>query len=77
MNVLICDPISSKGIDFFRQQPQLKVTVLEKRLPEAELLPLVTETDAMVVRSETKITRAVMEAAPRVRSRNISIDISG
>jgi len=67
MNVLICDPISSKGIDFFRQQPQLKVTVLEKRLPEAELLPLVTETDAMVVRSETKITRAVMEAAPRLK----------
>jgi len=67
MNVLICDPISSKGVDYFRQQPQLKVTVLEKRLTEAELLPLVTETEAMVVRSETKITRKVMEAAPRLK----------
>jgi D-3-phosphoglycerate dehydrogenase len=67
MNVLICDPISSKGIDYFRQQPQLKVTVLERRLAEAELIPLVAETEAMVVRSETKITRGLMEAAPRLK----------
>src|SRR5689334_2977349 len=67
MNVLICDPISSKGIEYFRQQPQLKVTVLDKRLSEAELLPLVAETEAMVVRSETKITRKIMEGAPALR----------
>jgi D-3-phosphoglycerate dehydrogenase len=67
MNVLICDPISPKGIEYFRQQPQLKVTVLEKRLSEAELLPLVAETEAMVVRSETKITRKLMEAAPKLK----------
>jgi D-3-phosphoglycerate dehydrogenase / 2-oxoglutarate reductase len=67
MNVLICDPISPKGIEYFKQQPGLKVTVLDKRLPEAELLPIVGEIDAMVVRSETKITRKVMEAAPKLR----------
>src|SRR5713226_1293090 len=67
MNVLICDPISPKGIDYFKQQPGLKVTVLEKRLSEAELLPLVLETEAMVVRSETKVTRKVIEAAPKLR----------
>jgi len=67
MNVLICDPISPKGIDFFKQQPGLKVTVLEKRLSEAELLPLVGETEAMVVRSETKVTRKIIEGAPKLR----------
>ncbi len=67
MNVLICDPISAKGIDYFRQQPQLKVTVLEKRLAESELIPMVGETEAMVVRSETKITRRLMEAAPKLK----------
>src|SRR5258708_14957172 len=67
MNVLICDPISPKGIDFFKQQPGLKVTVLEKRLTEAELLPLVADVEGMVVRSETKITRKVIEAAPKLR----------
>lgn len=67
MNVLICDPISPRGIEYFRRQPQLKVTVLEKRLSEGELLPLVADVEAMVVRSETKITRKVMEAAPRLK----------
>jgi len=67
MNVLICDPISPKGIDYFRQQPGFRVTVLEKRLSEAELLPVVAEAEAMVVRSETKVTRKVMEAAAKLR----------
>lgn len=67
MNVMICDPISPKGIALFKQQSQFKVTVLEKRLPEAELLPLVAEVEALVVRSETKITRRVIEAAPKLK----------
>jgi len=67
MNVLICDPISPKGIALFQSRPEFKVTVLPKRLTEAELIPLVAETVAMVVRSETKVTRKVMEAAPNLR----------
>lgn len=67
MNILICDPISPKGIAYFQQRPEFKVTVLEKRLPEAELIPLMSEVEAMVVRSETKVTRKVIEAAPRLR----------
>jgi D-3-phosphoglycerate dehydrogenase len=64
---MICDPISPKGIALFQQCTQFKVTVLKNRLPEAELLPLVADVEAMVVRSETKITRAVIEAAPKLR----------
>src|SRR5438105_5080331 len=67
MNVLICDPISPKGIEYFKQQPGFRVTVLDKRLSEAELLPVVGEAEAMVVRSETKVTRKVIEAAPRLK----------
>src|SRR6185295_8516931 len=67
MNVLICDPISPKGIEYFRQQPQLKVTVLDQRHSEAELLPKVGEVEALVVRSETGITRKVMEAAKKLK----------
>ncbi len=67
MNVLICDPISPKGIALLQQQPQLKVTVLSKRLTEAELLPLLADVEAMVVRSETKISRKVIENAPKLR----------
>jgi len=67
MNVMICDPISPKGIALLQQQPEFKVTVLETRLSEAELLPLVGEVSAMVVRSETKVTKNVIEAAPKLR----------
>ena len=64
---MICDPISPKGIALFQQRPEFKVTVLPQRLAEAELLPLVKGVEAMVVRSETKITRKVIEAAPKLR----------
>src|SRR5206468_5465913 len=42
-------------------------TVLDRRLSEAELLPLVRDAVAMVVRSETKVTRKVIDAALRLR----------
>jgi D-3-phosphoglycerate dehydrogenase / 2-oxoglutarate reductase len=67
MNVLICDPISPKGIALLQQRPEFKVRVLEKRLSEAELVPLVGDAVALVVRSETKVTKSVIEAAPRLR----------
>ncbi len=41
--------------------------VLPKRLPEAELLPLVKDVVAMVVRSETKVSASVIDAAPGLR----------
>src|SRR5271157_3251882 len=67
MNVLVCDPISPKGIALLQQRPEFKVTVLKQKTPEAELLPLVGAVHAMVVRSETKVTRKVIEAAPNLR----------
>lgn len=41
--------------------------MLPKRLSEAELLPIVADAVAMVVRSETKVTKKVLEAAPKLR----------
>jgi D-3-phosphoglycerate dehydrogenase / 2-oxoglutarate reductase len=67
MKVMICDPVSPKGIALLQSNPSFQVVVLDKRLPEAELVPLVGDVEAMVVRSETKITRKVMEAAPKLR----------
>jgi D-3-phosphoglycerate dehydrogenase len=67
MNVLVCDPISPKGIALLQKRPEFKVTVLKQKTPEAELLPLVKDVQAMVVRSETKITKKVIDAAPHLR----------
>src|SRR6478609_9068217 len=67
MKVLVCDPVSPKGIALLRQRPEFKVQVLDKRLSEAELIPMVADVEAMVVRSETKVTRKVIESAPKLR----------
>src|SRR2546423_2148934 len=67
MKVLVCDPISQKGIALLQQRPEFEVVVLPKRLSEAELLPVVKDAVAMVVRSETKVTAKVIEGAPKLR----------
>jgi D-3-phosphoglycerate dehydrogenase len=67
MNILICDPVSPKGIALLQQRSEFKVSVLTRKHSEAELLPLVSEMHALVVRSETKITRQVIEAARKLR----------
>jgi len=67
MNVLVCDPISPKGIALLQQRPEFAVTVLKQKTEEGALLPLLKDVQAMIVRSETKITRKVIEAAPLLR----------
>lgn len=67
MKIMICDPVSPKGIALLRQRPEFDVVVLDKRLSEAELVQQVGDVAALVVRSETKITRKVLEAAPKLR----------
>jgi len=67
MKIVVCDPISPKGIALLQQRPEFNVVVLPKRLPEAELLPIVADAVALVVRSETKVTAKVIEAAKQLR----------
>src|SRR5216110_1560512 len=67
MRVLVCDPICPRGISLLQQRPEFEVVVLPKRLSEAELAPMVKEAVALVVRSETKVTKRVIEAAPKLR----------
>jgi len=67
MKIVVCDPISPKGIALLQQRPEFQVVVLPKRLTEAELLPVVEDAVALVVRSETKVTHKVIAAAPKLR----------
>lgn len=67
MKIVVCDPVSPRGIALLKERPEFEVLVLEKRLPEAELLPLVADATALVVRSETKVTRPVLAAATQLR----------
>ena len=67
MNILVCDPVSPKGVALLQQRSEFKVSVLNRKHSEAELLPLVSEMSALLVRSETKITRKLIEAAPKLK----------
>src|ERR1700679_2796119 len=67
MKIVVCDPISPKGIALLQQRAEFQVVVLPKRLSEAELIPVVSDAVALVVRSETKVTKKVIEAAPKLR----------
>ncbi len=68
MKVLVCDPISSRGIQKLKEEPHLDVELLPRPLPEKELIPLVRSASALVVRSETSVPLSLMEAAPRLRA---------
>ena len=50
-----------------RPVPNFNVVVLPKPPTEAELLPIVADATALVVRSETKVSKKIIEAAKQLR----------
>jgi len=67
MKVLVADKVSPKGVEYLRNQPGL--TVVEAYgSSHTEILALVSDVHAIVVRSETKITAEVIAAAPLLKA---------
>jgi D-3-phosphoglycerate dehydrogenase len=65
MKILICDPIAEDGIAIFRQAgADVDIKIGQK--PE-ELRKTVNGYDALVVRSETKITREILDATTHLQ----------
>ena len=62
--VLISDPIAAEGVELLTSKTE--VTVKTGLKPE-ELVQAIGEYDALVVRSETKVTPAVIEAGQRLQ----------
>ena len=67
MKVLVCDPISQTGIDHLTQKEGIDTIVLEQTHSESELLPIIKYVSAIAVRSETKITKTIIEAATELK----------
>ncbi|MDR3228219.1 MAG: phosphoglycerate dehydrogenase [Puniceicoccales bacterium] len=63
--VLVADKISTAGVDWLKAQPGIEV-VTAVGAPASELPALVADASAILVRSETKVTRALIEAAPNL-----------
>ena len=64
--VLVSDPLSAQAIANLKSAPGLSVQEV-KGLSEDALVPLVAEIDAWIVRGATKVTRRLIDAAPRLR----------
>jgi len=63
MNVLIAEPMAAAGIELLRSQPGWNVVVSNPK----EYLNHLPEADALVVRSAVKVTKEVLEKAPKLR----------
>ena len=66
LKVLVADPISPRGIEELSHDNCLEVAV-RTGLPEAEILKLIGDVHGMIVRSQTKVTAEILNAAKRLR----------
>ncbi|MEM6868767.1 MAG: phosphoglycerate dehydrogenase, partial [Cyanobacteria bacterium P01_C01_bin.121] len=62
--VLVSDPIDQTGLDILAQVATVDV---KTKLPLEELISIIPEYDALMIRSGTKVTQAVIEAGKKLK----------
>ncbi len=67
MHIVIADQLPSSAVELLRSVPGWTIDARSGRSPE-DLARDLTNADALVVRSATKVTAALMAAAPRLRA---------
>src|SRR4030043_1167298 len=63
MKVLVTEPMAEEGLDILRKQAEVDVKL---GLKPAELISIVSEYEALLVRSDTKVTAEVIKAGERL-----------
>ncbi len=64
MKILVADPVSEQGVAILRKEHDVDV---RHKLPPEELIAAIPGYDALVVRSETKVTKAIIAAAANLK----------
>lgn len=64
--ILIPDDLSAAGLDLLKADPAVSIT-LARKMPRAELLACIADYEALIVRSETRVDAAVIEAGARLQ----------
>jgi len=64
--VLVTDNLSSKGIEIFKKTPGIE-TVVDHEITAERLKEIIGQFDALVIRSRTKVTADIIEAAGRLK----------
>ncbi len=63
MKILVAEAISQSGLDMLRQEHEVDV----RSVTPAELLEIIGEYDALITRSQTKVTREVLARGTRLK----------
>src|SRR5471030_1937328 len=66
MKILVADAISERGVEMLRKNASFHVDV-KTGLKEDGICEIIGEYDALIVRSQTKVTKPVIEAAKKLR----------
>lgn len=64
--VLVSDSLAEQGLEVFKKAPEIEVDV-ETALSPEELKAVIRDYDAIVIRSSTKLTADIIEAADRLK----------
>jgi D-3-phosphoglycerate dehydrogenase len=64
MRILVSDPVAEDGVEYLRKHAEVDV---KTGLKPEDLIRIIPEYDALVVRSETKVTAPVIEAGSRLQ----------
>jgi D-3-phosphoglycerate dehydrogenase len=67
MKILIADKIAESGVQYLREQDGVEAVEAYGSSPE-ELKKLASDVDAIIVRSASRITREIIEAAPSLKA---------
>lgn len=67
MKVVVCDKVSEKGVEVFRAHSEMEPVVLDRKHTEDEMVEIAKDASAIVVRSETKITKRILESAKQLK----------
>src|SRR5512138_3616021 len=66
MKVLITDPISDEGIKILKAEPGVQVDI-ETKLTKEQLIEKIKDYHALIIRSETQVTKEVVEAGKNLK----------
>ena len=66
MKIVVADELPDSALDLLRAEPGWRVDARSGRSPE-QLAADLADADALLVRSATKVTAALLSAAPRLR----------
>jgi len=64
--VLVSDSLSEEGLKVLKDEKDLQVDV-KLKLPTEELKAIIKDYDALVVRSSTKVTKDIIDAASKLK----------